>query len=148
MPQDKFPPGKLSRHFTFEELTITSKAPYKLLNCLLARQYVRNMTVLANYLLEPVRAILGTPLIITSGYRCPCLNKEIGGVNNSQHLSGTAADFVIDTKYLTLENAFIKLKESSFLHYGQLIFEKKWIHISLGAPFRELNKCYESFKIL
>ena len=148
MSQDKFSHVKLSRHFTLEELTKTSKAPYKLLNCLLARQYIKNMLMLTNYLLEPARAILNVPIIITSGYRCPCLNKEIGGINNSQHLNGTAADFIINTKYFTLEHAFIKLKESPFLHYGQLILEKSWIHLSLGVPFRELNKCYENFKIL
>ena len=148
MPQNKFSYEKLSPHFTFEELTKTSKAPYKLLNCLLAKQYTENLMILTNYLLEPARAIINTPLIITSGYRCLGLNKEISGSNNSQHLNGTAADFVLDSKYLTLENAFTKLKESPFLHYGQLILEKNWIHLSLGVPFRELNKCCESFKIL
>ena len=98
-------------------------------------------------MLEPARAILRTPLIITSGYRCQALNKEIGGSIKSQHLNGTAADFVVKNKKLSLENVFIELKESP-LHYGQLILEKSWIHSSLGVLFRNLNKCYESFKIL
>ena len=137
----------LSPHFTFEELTGTSKIPYKLLNTLLAKQYLNNLLLLANYLLEPVRAISGVPIIITSGYRCPALNKEVGGSANSQHLNGTAADFVVQDKTISLEVIFEKLKESP-LHYGQLILERNWIHISLGIPFREQQKCYESFKIL
>lgn len=148
MSQDKYNIGKISPHFTFEELTRTSKVPYKLLNTLLARQYVNNMLLLANYLLEPTRAILGTPLIITSGYRCPALNKEIGGSKNSQHLNATAADFIVKDNRLSLEDIFIKLKNNPFIHYGQLILEKSWIHISLGVPFRNLNKCMENFKIL
>ena len=148
MSQNRSIIGKVSPHFTFEELTKTSKVPYKLSNLLFAKQYVQNIALLANYLLEPARAILGTPLIITSGYRCPALNKEIGGNKKSQHLNGTAADFVIQDKGKSLEDVFIKLKESPFLHYGQLILEKSWIHLSLGVPFRELNRCYESFKIL
>ena len=148
MPQDKFPLGRLSHHFTFEELTKTSKTPYKLLNTLLAKRYIQNMFILANYLLEPARALLNTPLIVTSGYRCPALNKEVGGSKRSQHLNATAADFIINSKNMSLEEAFVTLTESPFLHYGQLILERNWIHISLGVPFRDLKKCYESFKIL
>jgi len=140
--------GKLSPHFTFNELTVTSKAKYKIVNRLFAKEYINNLTLLANYVLEPARAILNHPLIITSSYRCPGLNREIGGSATSQHLNGTAADFKISSKDLSLEDAFIKLKESPFLHYGQLILEKSWLHISLGAPFRILNKCYENFKII
>ncbi len=142
------PPVLLSPHFTFEELTKTNKTAYKLLNPLLAKDYLDNLTILANYLLEPARAILCSPLIITSGYRCPALNKEIGGARTSQHINGTAADFITTDKKLSLEDCFSKLKECSFLHYGQLILERSWIHLSLGAPFRNLKKCYESFKIL
>ena len=148
MPKENIFKIKLSPHFTFAELTKTSKEPYKLLNSLLAKQYINNLQILANYLLEPARAILNTPLIITSGYRCPALNKEIGGNQNSQHLNATAADFVINDKNTSLEQAFSALKESPFLQYGQLILERNWIHISLGVPFRDIKKCYESFKIL
>lgn len=139
---------KLSPHFTFGELTRTSKIPYKLLNPLLGKEYVFNLTCLAAYLLEPARAILGVPLLITSAYRCPALNKEVGGSSSSQHLNATAADFIINTKKFTLAEAYRKLRTSPFLHYGQLILETSWIHISLGVPFRELKKCYESFEIL
>lgn len=140
--------GKLSPHFTFRELTVTSKPKYKIINTLLAKDYLDNLILLSNYVLEPVRAVLNSPLIITSAYRCPALNKEVGGNIASQHLQGAAADFIIAAKNITLENAFTKLKETPFLHYGQLILEKSWLHISLGAPFRPLNKCYESFKII
>ena len=148
MTSDRKQPGHLSPHFTFEELTRTSKIPYKLLNPLLAKQYLNNLILLSNYLLEPARAILNTPLIITSGYRCPALNREVGGNVKSQHLNGTAADFVVKDKKISLESIFIKLKESPFLHYGQLILEKNWIHLSLGMPFRKQKQCYENFKIL
>ena len=140
------PQNNLSPHFTFYELTVTNNLRYKTANCLLAKEYLNNLTILANYLLEPVRTILDTPLIITSAYRCPSLNREVNGNAFSQHLNGTAADF--KPKNLTLEKAFIKLKDFPILHYGQLILEQSWLHISLGAPFRALNKCYESFKII
>lgn len=42
--------------------------------------------------LEVLRAMVGKPLIITSGYRCPTHNKAVGGAAKSQHVLGTAAD--------------------------------------------------------
>lgn len=45
--------------------------------------------------LQKLRNILGHPIRITSGYRCPAHNKIVGGVENSQHLVGKAADIVI-----------------------------------------------------
>lgn len=42
--------------------------------------------------LERMRAIIGNPLVLSCGYRCPAHNAEVGGVSNSQHIYGTAAD--------------------------------------------------------
>ena len=47
--------------------------------------------------LEKLRLRVGVPIIITSGYRCPKHNKEVGGVSNSQHLYGNAIDIKIKT---------------------------------------------------
>ena len=54
-------------------------------------------------LLDAIRERLGVPLYINSGYRCPEHNAEVGGVSNSQHVLGTAADITydgIDVDYL------------------------------------------------
>ena len=42
--------------------------------------------------LERMRTKCGKPLILSCGYRCPSHNAEVGGVWNSQHIKGTAAD--------------------------------------------------------
>ena len=42
--------------------------------------------------LELLRAIIGRPLPIVSGYRCPVHNRRVGGGRRSQHLLGKAAD--------------------------------------------------------
>lgn len=47
------------------------------------------------YLLEAIREHFNKPINITSGYRCPKHNMEVGGAGNSQHLYGTAADITI-----------------------------------------------------
>ena len=51
---------------------------------------------LAAYVLEPLRKAMGEPIKIGSGFRCQQLNKAVGGVANSQHLTGQAADLCID----------------------------------------------------
>jgi len=47
-------------------------------------------------ILEQVRAHFGRPVRITSGYRCPTHNRNVGGASRSQHLRGTAADIQVD----------------------------------------------------
>lgn len=47
-------------------------------------------------LLERIRAAAGCPIRITSGYRPPAYNSEVGGVSSSLHLDGLAADIYAD----------------------------------------------------
>ena len=81
--------------------------------------------------LEKARKFLNVPFIISSGYRTPEHNKEIGGKPNSQHLLGYAVDFQI-VGY-DLKKAFEWISHN--LNYDQLIYETKgtthWIHFSL-----------------
>ena len=54
-------------------------------------------------LLDAIRERLGVPLYINSGYRCEAHNEEVGGVQNSYHTQGVAADITydgIDVDYL------------------------------------------------
>jgi uncharacterized protein YcbK (DUF882 family) len=51
-----------------------------------------NLMALVENVLEPAREKLGGPIIVNSGYRCERHNREVGGVANSQHLRGEAAD--------------------------------------------------------
>lgn len=46
--------------------------------------------------LDELRDRIGEPIIVTSGYRCPAHNAEVGGVSNSQHVLGNAADIVCE----------------------------------------------------
>ncbi len=132
---------KLSPHFSFEELSYTSLLCFKDQNTFCASFYLQELTALSYYVLEPIRALLDTPLVITSAYRCPALNDYVKGVPNSQHIGGEAADFI--PLNCCLEKAFDKIRICKFIHFGQLIMEPGWIHVSLGFPFRPLKKCGE-----
>ncbi|GEM_PF-833006 len=79
--------------------------------------------------LEALRILWGKPLIITSGYRCESYNKEIGGVPNSLHMRGQAADLAIPEReqgrFLTLS----KLVGLRVIPYPS----RNFIHVELGG---------------
>lgn len=127
-------------HFTFFELAGTSVEKYKKLNLLKAQEQMGKMYMLAGFA-ERVREIVGKPLIITSGYRCPELNKAIGGAITSQHIFCEAIDFVV--KGLRPEDVFNRIITSD-LKYNQIIIERntkgsQWVHISIGAFKQKLQ---------
>ena len=93
---------------------------------------IENLHNLCINILQPLRDRLGKPVRISSGYRCPRLNKMIGGVSNSQHLTGHAADiqnFEIGNEQLF--KAIIDMK----LPFDQIIneFNFSWVHVSFDA---------------
>lgn len=101
---------------------------------------VRNINLLVDNVLDPVRDMVDAPIIITSGYRCPQVNRLVGGVDNSQHMSGCAADFHVMgfTPSMMLGVFFYILNR---LEYDQLIYyrSKNIIHVSYveNCPRRE-----------
>lgn len=92
---------------------------------------VRNINLLVDNVLDPVRDMVDAPIIITSGYRCPQVNRLVGGVDNSQHMSGCAADFHVMgfTPSMMYQVFFYILNR---LEYDQLIYyrSKNIIHVS------------------
>lgn len=62
--------------------------------CEMPSSVLSNVSLLASQL-EILRSIFDAPIRINSGYRCETHNKKIGGVKNSQHVLGKAADIVV-----------------------------------------------------
>ena len=80
------------KYFTLTELThsITAKA-HSIANVPTA-EAVKNLNTLVTCVLDPVRERWGVPIYVNSGYRCPELNKLVGGAPGSYHQRGMAAD--------------------------------------------------------
>lgn len=92
---------------------------------------VRNINLLVDNVLDPVRDMVNAPIIITSGYRCPQVNRLVGGVDNSQHMSGCAADFhVMGFTPSVMYEVFLFIFNT--MEYDQLIYyrRKNIIHVS------------------
>lgn len=123
----------LSTNFTLEELIATSVR----LDNTPPTEVVARLKNLAVQL-ETVRAILGKPVLINSGYRSPAVNAAVRGVATSDHLKGDAADFICPgfghpyEVCKRLESALVVGK----LKVDQLILERTWTHISFGPRMR------------
>ena len=81
-----------SDFFSLEEFTRSSTAKRLKIDNTPSDEVIRNIQYGVQMVLDPLRRILQAPIIITSGYRCAKLNKAVGGVANSWHTKGNAAD--------------------------------------------------------
>lgn len=88
----------------------------------------RNLEKLANAL-EELRTIIGGPISVTSGYRCPAHNQRIGGAKMSQHTLGLAAD-IISKKLTPKELAEAAEKVPAFINGGVGVYSR-WIHVDV-----------------
>jgi len=145
----------LTDHFRLYELTQTSWAQYQEKNRDVNELQINKLTQVAK-LLEHVRFVLGVPIRVTSGYRCPDLNKAVGSTERSQHLLCEAADIIPGE--IDMDEAFRILWrdiKDTGTNVGQLIDERavrpygvsRWIHISLGTPYREADRCKQILRM-
>lgn len=81
-----------SDFFKLEEFTRSSTAKKLKIDNTPSDEVIRNIEYGVQMVLDPLRRMLQTPITITSGYRCSELNKAVGGVSNSWHTKGNAAD--------------------------------------------------------
>lgn len=81
-----------SDFFKLEEFTNSSTAKRLKINNTPNDDVIRNIQYGVQMVLDPLRRLLQAPITITSGYRCQELNKAVGGVANSWHTKGNAAD--------------------------------------------------------
>ena len=128
---------RLSPHFRLGEFLNLGKYP----DNKPTMQHVVNMTYGCLMLLEPARQVVG-PILINSGFRSSHVNALVGGVKNSQHLLGQAADIrpKDPSQFLNLVS-FLKTHDLT----DQLLTGSGWLHISwnpLGIPRHDVRIAY------
>lgn len=121
------------KYFTMHELTRSSTADLHDLDNIPDDNDRANLIALVDNVLDPLRKAWGSPIYVNSGYRSDELNKLVGGVKNSEHRFGRAAD--IDTRSIVNNKKLFKLAIALNLPFRQIILEEggKWVHISYNA---------------
>ena len=127
----------VTMHFTIEEMYASDTAKRLGIDNKPSVQKMINLVYLCAYVLEPLRVAMNEPIKIGSGYRCEKLNKAVGGVYNSQHMKGQAADLCIDGDMEKGRRWFNYIK--NHLPFDQLIMEHNskgsyWVHVSFVFP--------------
>ena len=134
---------QLSAHFTLEEMIASQEAARRGIDNTPSPAIIENLRSTCERL-EAVRALLSRPMIVSSGYRSPELNKAIGGASNSAHMSGLAVDFICPSFGSPL--AVCQAIEKSDLQYDQLIHEYgSWTHLAID-PERQRRQALSIFR--
>ena len=125
---------KISKNFTLEELTASATAKARGISNNPGQTDIVNLCGLVHNVLQPLRNWWGKEVKIGSGYRSLALNRAVGGVSNSQHMKGEAADLCIDGDIQKGKSWFQFIKQHC--EFDQLIWEKNpktgayWVHVS------------------
>jgi len=117
------------KYFTLKELIKSNIAEKYGIHNIPSKGQEKKLIKLIDNILDPAREEFKAPIYVHSGFRCPKLNKKVGGAKNSQHTKAEAVDLVCHNNIKLLEI----LKK---LNFDQLIIEKpiadypSWLHVS------------------
>lgn len=126
------------KYFTINELTKSATAARRGINNTPDATAKKNLELLVENILDPLREAWGAPIIVSSGYRCPKLNRAVGGAKASQHMLGQAADIHTVSDKPADNRKLFDLIRSLKLPFDQLIneYNYNWIHVSFGPRNR------------
>ena len=128
---------KAGKHFSIHEIIYSATAEKENIFNLPTDEKVIDNLNYSTSRMDEIREGYGKPININSWYRCKELNAEVGGAENSKHLTGLAVDIRWDKDLLEY------LKQNP--QYDKLIIEKagksKWLHIQFKRDrSKELNR--------
>ena len=136
----------LSKHVTIEEFERSETAIKHGINNTMGLTEKDASKRLCENVFEPIRAHLGKPIRINSGFRSVRVNSRIGGAISSQHCKGEAMDLDLHDRVLfewIIDN----------INFDQLIFEAGtensagWFHISYKTPNRNRKQVLRMKKV-
>lgn len=141
--------GTISKNFSYREFEHSDTAERRgIVNVITDFKVRDSVKALVLEVLQPLRDALGEPMEVNSGYRCPELNRLVGGTSTSQHLKGEAADIASDNPL-----ALAQLAYDLGLPYDQMIVYPTFVHFShkLAGEQRMMvlyNKSWKGEKIV
>jgi zinc D-Ala-D-Ala carboxypeptidase len=127
---------RVGKYFTLEEFTISQTAVRNKIPNNPSPGVIEQIKYLCQNILDPLREHLGTPVVISSGFRSARLNRhpDVGGSSStSQHVKGQAADIICPPH--SVEDVIEDIRELG-LPFDQLIHEGRWVHVSYSGRHR------------
>lgn len=142
--------GTISKDFSYREFEASPTAERKGICNVITTAAVRDaVKELVEKVLQPLRDRVGHPLRINSGYRCPELNRAVGGVATSQHVKGEAVDIAAEDPHELAK--VVRDTPEIWREVDQMILYPTFVHFShrKGGPQRRqllYNKSYKGEK--
>ncbi|WP_056928783.1 D-Ala-D-Ala carboxypeptidase family metallohydrolase, partial [Candidatus Symbiothrix dinenymphae] len=123
---------KITANFDLEEFVKSPTASRLGIDNTPGEAITENIKKVITEVMQPIRDLIGEPVYVNSGYRCPALNAKVGGVKTSKHLQGLACDFTLGS--CAKNKAAFKKIAAMGLQFDQLIdeYDYTWIHISIS----------------
>ena len=131
---------KISNYISYKEGIFSTTAERLGIDNTPSASILANMVNTACNVFEPLRTHFNHPISVLSFFRCPALNKAVGGASNSQHMTGEAIDLRA-TGIETNADLFNYIKTN--LPFDQLIWEfgddhnPSWVHVSFSRRNRK-----------
>ena len=125
------------KYFTLAELIRSDTAKKKGIDNTPSFEVVEHLDELTRVVLEPLRAAYGMPIKVSSGYRCPELNRAVNGAATSVHMIGYAADLQVGGSFNKFRDFVVTWFRKTGTKFDQILLENdrrtgaKWIHVGL-----------------
>ena len=138
-------------YFSIEEMTRSATAKKYGIDNRPSQDILNNLVLFIEKVLDPIREDWGSPIIVSSGYRCPELNKAVGGVKTSGHQYGFCADLQVKGDLRKFSNFVIEWMKEHHMKFDQIIWEKcggvTWLHFCwIGKDGKQRMKCFDIIK--
>ena len=140
----------ISKHISYKEGVYSITATRLGIDNTPNDKQLDNMELVAEEVFEPLRVWVDGPIKINSFFRCPKLNKAIGGSSKSQHCHGQAMD--IDDTFGKATNAEMYHWIKEHLDFDQMIWEfgdddnPDWVHVSYVSESDNRNRCLRAYR--
>ena len=140
----------ISKHVSYKEGVYSTTALRRDIDNTPGYDRLHFMEILAREVYEPLREYVGGPIKINSFFRCPELNKAIGGSSKSQHCKGQAMDIDDTFGHMTNVEMYNWIKEN--LDFDQMIWEfgdddnPNWVHVSYISEKDNRNRCLKAYR--
>lgn len=114
------------KYFSIDELCFSATAKKNGWENTPSEKSRQNLCILVDNLLDPLRELIGYPILVSSGYRRYLLNQTVGGSKNSQHMYGQAADILVPG----LPPKYLYKMITEHFEFDQCILYKDFVHVS------------------